>query len=111
MFGMNQVQRPPPVLMPPRNHDIHRLTDPRVRPHSRTPQIIEAAQHIVMPKRRKREPQPAFVDRFSGSKRAKHVPLEQISLTLVACVPHSPRLTSSSFVFDEAFQHTNRRMK
>ena len=78
MFGMKEVERPAPVLVAALDHDFDGVTDAAVGFDSCIPQIIESAQDVVVPKRREREAEPAFVDDFAGSKRAEHAALEQI---------------------------------
>jgi hypothetical protein len=68
MFGMKEVQRPAPVLVAALNHGFDGVTDAAVGFDSCISQIIESAQDVVVPKRREREAQPAFVDDFASSK-------------------------------------------
>src|SRR6266852_344603 len=78
IFGMKEVERPAPILVAALNHGFDSVTDAAVGFDSCIPQIIESAQDVVVPKRRQREAEPAFVDDFAGSKRAEHAALEQI---------------------------------
>ena len=73
---MNEVQRPAPVLVAALNYDFDGVADAAVGFDARTPQMIESPQDVVVPKRREREAEPAFVDHFAGSKRAEHAALE-----------------------------------
>src|SRR6266700_1987018 len=78
IFGMKEVERPAPVLVAALNHGFDGFPDAAVGFDSRIAQIIESPQNVVVPKRRKGEAQPAFVDDFAGSQRAEHAALEQI---------------------------------
>src|SRR5437762_12009587 len=69
MFGMKEVQRPPPVLVAALDHDFDGIPNVAVGFDSCVPQIIESAQDVVVPKRREREVQPALVDDFVSSNR------------------------------------------
>src|SRR5207302_9743130 len=71
MFGMKQVEWPAPVLVAALNHVFHGIIDAAVGFDSCISQIIESAQDVVVPKRREREAEPAFVDDFTRSKRAE----------------------------------------
>ena len=64
---MKEIERPASVLMAALKHDLDGFIDAAVGFDSGISQIIEAAQNIVVPKRWKREAQPAFVDHFSRS--------------------------------------------
>ena len=75
---MKEVERPAPILMAALNHDFDGVGNAAVGFDSCIPQIIESAQDVVVPKRREREAEPAFVDDFAGSKRAEHAALEQV---------------------------------
>jgi hypothetical protein len=59
---MKEVQRPAPVLVTELHHDFDGVTNAAVGLNSCISQIIESAQHVVVPKRREREAQPAFVE-------------------------------------------------
>ena len=63
---MNEIERPAPVLVAAARHDFDGLTHAVVGFDSCIPQIIESTQDVVVPKRRKREAKPAFVDDFAG---------------------------------------------
>jgi len=64
---MKVVERPAPVLVAALNDDFEGFTDAGVGFESRISQIIDSAQDVVVPKRREREAEPAFVDDFAGS--------------------------------------------
>jgi hypothetical protein len=51
MFGMQEVERPAPVLVAALNHGFDGVTDAAVGFDSSIPQIIESAQDVVVPKR------------------------------------------------------------
>jgi hypothetical protein len=78
MFGMQEVERPASVLVAALDHDFDGFTDAAVGFDSGIAQIVESAQDVVVPERREREAEPAFVDNFAGSQRAEHAALEQI---------------------------------
>jgi len=73
---MKQVEGPAPILVAALDHDFDGLTNPAVGFDSRIPQVVEAPQDVVVPACREREAEPAIVDDFAGSKRAKHAALE-----------------------------------
>jgi hypothetical protein len=75
---MKEVERPASVLVAAFGHNSNGLTDAAVGIDSCISQIIKSAQSVVVPERREREAEPAFVDNFAGSQRAEHAALEQI---------------------------------
>ena len=108
---MKDVERPASVLVPALNHDFDGLTGAAVGFDSCIPQKIEPAQDVVVPKRREREAEPAFIDDFAGSERAEHVPFEQIVFGSLAGLDDSPRFASGPLVFEESFEHADGGME
>src|SRR5690242_3331655 len=111
MFGMEEVERPAPVLMAALNHGLDGLTDAAVGFHSCIPQIIESAQNVVVPKRREGKAEPAFVDNFAGSKRADHAALEEIVVGPLAGLSDGRRFAPCSFVFEQSFEDADGGME
>src|SRR5438874_6422560 len=111
MFGMNEVERPTPVLVAALNYGFDGPTDAAVGFDSCIPQIIESPQDVVVPKRREREAEPAFVDDFAGSKRAEHAALEQIVFGPFAGLSDGRRFAPCSFIFEESFEHADGGME
>ena len=108
---MKEVERPAPVLVAALNHGFDGFTDAAVGFDSCIPQIIESAQDVVVPKRREREAEPAFVDDFAGSKRAEHTALEQIVFGPLAGLSDGRRFAPCSFVFQQSFEHADGGME
>jgi hypothetical protein len=108
---MKAVEGPATVLVTAFDHGFDGLTDAVVRLNACTPQIIESAQDVVVPKGRKREAKPAFVDDFAGSKRAEHAALEQIVFAPLAGLGDGRRFAPGSFIGEQSFQHADRGMK
>ncbi len=104
---MKVVQRPTPILLATFHHYFDGFTDTAVGFDSCAPQIIESAQDVVVPMRRVREAQPAFVDDLAGAKRAEQAAFEQIVFGPLASLRDSRRLASSPFVFEQPFEHAN----
>jgi hypothetical protein len=98
---MEEVQRPAPVLVAALNHAFDGVTDATVGRDSCISQIIESAQDVVVPKRREREAQPAFVDDFASSKRAEHAALDQIVFGPLAGLSDGRRFAPCLFVFEQ----------
>jgi hypothetical protein len=111
MFGMKEVERPAPVLVAALNHGFDGVTDAAVGFDSCISQIIESAQDVVVPKRREREAEPAFVDDFASSKRAEHAALEQIVFGPLAGLSDGRRFAPCSFVFEQSFEHADGGME
>src|SRR5271166_143610 len=111
MFGMQEVERPAPVLVAALNHGFDGVTDAAVGFDSCISQIIESAQDVVVPKRREREAEPAFVDDFAGSERAEHAALEKIAFASLAGLSDGHRFAPCSFVFEESFKHADGGME
>jgi len=111
MFGMKEVERPAPILVATLNHGFDGVADAAVGFDSCIPQIIESAQDVVVPKRRERETEPAFVDDSAGSKRAEHAAFEQIVLGPLAGLSDGRRFAPCSFVFEQSFEHADGGME
>jgi hypothetical protein len=107
MFGMKEVKRPATILVAALDHGFDGVTDTAIWFDSCIPQIIESAQDIVVPKRREREAEPAFVDDFAGSKRPEHASLEQIVFGPLARLRDGHRFAPCSFVIEESFEHAD----
>ncbi len=95
------------VLVATLNHGFDGITDAAVGFDSCIPQIIESAQDVVVPKRREREAQPAFVDDFVSSKGAEHAALDQIVFGSLAGLSDGRRFAPRSFVFEQSFEHAD----
>src|SRR6202163_2245138 len=111
MFGMKEIERPAPVLVAPLNHGFDGVTDAAVGFDSCIPQIIKSAQDVVVPKRRERKAEPAFVDDFAGSERAEHAALEQIVFGPLAGLCDDRRFSPCPLVFEESFEHADGGME
>jgi hypothetical protein len=108
---MKDVERPAPVLVAALNHGFNGGTDAGIGFDSCIPQIIQSAQDVVVPKRREREAEPAFVDDFASSKRAQHAALEQIVFAPLAGLRDGHRFAPCSFVFEQSFEHADSGME
>jgi len=108
---MKEVERPAAVLVAALHHDFDGVTDAAVGFDSSFAQIIEPAQDVVVPKRRERETEPAFVDDFAGSKRAEHAALEQIAFGLLAGLSDGRRFAPCSLVFEQSFEDADGGME
>src|SRR6201999_412932 len=97
---MKDVERPTPVLMAALHHNFNGFSYAAVGFDSCIAQIIESAQYIVMPMRRVREPEPAFVDHFASAKGAEHAALNQIVFGSLAGLSDSCRFAPRPFVFE-----------
>ena len=108
---VKEVKRPAPVLVAALYYGFDGLADAAVGLDSRIPQIVEAAENVVVPKRREREAEPAFVDDFAGSKRAEHASLEQILLGPLTGLRDGRRFAPCPFVVEQSFEHANGGME
>ena len=101
---MEEVEGPSAVLMAAGYYDFDGFTDAAVGFDSGIAQVIEAAQDVVVPKRREREAQPALVDDLASAKRAEHAALEQIVFGALADFRDRRRFAPGSLVFEESFE-------
>ena len=112
---MHEIERPAPVLVAAFDHDIDGFTDSVVGLESCVSQVIESTQDVVVPERWEREAEPAFVDHFAGSERAKQATGEEIVFTPPAGpgdrLPYRRRFRRCTFVFVQSFQYANRGME
>ena len=110
MFGMEEIERPAPVLVAAFHHDCDVVTDAAVGFDSCFPQIIESPQHVVAPERRKREAEPLLIDHLAASKRAEHAAFEQMAFAALAPLGDGRRFVPSPFVCEQSFEHADGRM-
>src|SRR6516162_5127606 len=110
-FDMKEVEGPAPVLVASGDDGFDGLTDAAVGLDSCIAQIIQSAQNVIVPKRREREAEPAFLDDFAGSKRVEHAALEQIVFGPLAGFRDGRRFAPCSFVFEQAFEHADGGME
>jgi hypothetical protein len=108
---MKEVERPAPVLVAALSHDFDGFTDAAVGFDSCIPQVIEAAQDVVVPKRGEREAEPALVDDFAGSKGAEHAAFEQIVFGPLAGLRDGRRFAPCPFVVEQSFEHADGGME
>jgi len=116
---MTEVEGPASVLVSALKHGFDRLADAAVGFDSCISQIVESAQHVVVPKGREREPEPAFVDDFAGSKRAEHAAFEQIVFGPLPGLGDGLRdglhnghgFVLCSLVFEQSFKHADGGME
>src|SRR5262249_43423459 len=106
-FGIEEVEGPTPILVAALKHGFNGFINAPVGFDSGIPQIIESAQDVVMPKRREREAEPAFVNNLTSSKRAVHAAREQIVFGRLAGLGDGCRFAPCSFVFEQSFEHAN----
>lgn len=64
-----------------------------------------------MPERRECEAEPAFVNDFTGSKRAQHAAIEQIVFGPLAGLSDGRRFAPGSFVIEQPFEHADGGME
>ena len=77
---MDTVEQPPAVGLPLRLDDFHCLRHPRIWVRPRPPEVVERAQHVVVPVIRKRELEIRRSDDFTGALAAEQAALEQVLL-------------------------------
>ena len=63
-----------------RPHDLDGLGHPRVRVGARRPEVVERAQHVVVPVVRERELEVRRIDDLAGALAAEQAALEQVLL-------------------------------
>ena len=108
VVGVEPIERPAAVLVAPLLHQVRRLGDPRVGIDAGAAQVVEPAQHVVVPDDRKREARPAGIDHLAGGQRPQHAALEQV------VVPPRPRLRHGGlgalrlFVCEQPFEDADR---
>src|SRR5262249_36815120 len=73
--GMDAVAQPPAIRLPLRPYDRDRLRHPRIGVRARVPEVIQRAQHVVVPVIRKRELQILRPGDGRGALAAEHAAL------------------------------------
>src|SRR5215469_15483572 len=108
---MDVVEQPPAVGLPLRPHDVHRLRHPRIRVRARPAEVVERAQHVVVPVVGKRELQirgPYHVPRALAPEQS---PLQQVLLTAPASLAHLRGPAGRALELEQAVEHVHRRVE
>src|SRR5262249_27090466 len=82
--GMGVLQEPRSVRLRLGPEQSNRFVDPRIRRLPHRAEMLQGAQHVVMPASRKRELQIRRIDDFAGALAPEQSPLEQVLLAPVA---------------------------
>ena len=77
---MDPVEQPAAVGLPLRLHDFHCLRHPGIRVRARPPEVVERAQHVVVPVVRKSEVEIRRLDDLAGALAAEQAAFEQVLL-------------------------------
>src|SRR3954447_694539 len=87
--------------------ELDGLGDPLIGPTSDGPEVVEAAQDVVVPLRRPGELQPRLADHLPSPLAAEEVPLQEV---LLAPVPglRGRQAAARALVFQETLEHADR---
>jgi hypothetical protein len=118
-FGRRQMQR---VLVPhveqPASIRLAAIADApdgfldlRIRSDTCAAQIVERAQHVVMPERRKREASPVRIDHLAGGQPAQQLPFEEIALAALPSARRGRRGAVGPLEREKPFEHTDGGME
>ena len=116
---MRILERPSPILVTFRRHQIERLGDALVRSGARSAQVVEPPQDVVVPARGKRtlRPRGRFPkfsiegDHLSSRSRSEQATLEEVFLSATASTGDVRRQTLRLFVLQQSFEHADRRVE
>src|SRR2546427_3428618 len=116
---MRILERPSPVLVALLRHQIDRLGDALVWREARFAQVVEPPQDVVVPASGKRTLRPRGgppefpieVDNLSSRSRSEQAALEEIFLSAKASAGDVRHRTLRPFVFQQSFEHADRRME
>ena len=78
---VDAVEQPSSVRLPLRPHDLHRLRHPGIGLGARPSEVVERAQHVVVPVVRERELEVRRLHDLARALAAEEVALEQVLLT------------------------------
>jgi hypothetical protein len=78
---MDPVEQPPAVGLPLRPHDRNGLRHPAIRVRPRPSEVVECAQHVVVPVVRKRELEISRYGDLPCAPATEQAALEQVLLT------------------------------
>src|SRR5579863_9503658 len=109
--GMRVLQKPGAVRLPLGPEQIDRFAHARVRWISSRPEVLESAEHIVVPARRKGEFQPCRVDDGAGALTAEQLPFEEVLLTPPASCAGLRRTACGALVGQQPFQDSDGGME
>src|SRR3989442_14937109 len=83
LAGMRVLQKPSTIRLPLGTEQIDRFTHPRIRRIPDRAEVIEAAQHVVVPPGWKRELLPGCVDDLAGALSPEQFSFEEVLLAPV----------------------------
>src|SRR5829696_5712558 len=78
--AVSHVESPAAIWLAAVAHERDGLIDVAVRLHAGRAQIVERAQHVIVPECRKRELRPRRLDDLPGRQPAKQATLEEVRL-------------------------------
>ena len=94
---MDPVEQPPAVGLLSRPYDRHRLRHAGIRVRARPSEVVERAQHVVVPVVGERELEVLGIDHLAGAQAAEQAALQQILLTATTGRAHVVRTAGRAF--------------
>jgi len=94
-----------------RPHDVNRLRHPPVTVGARPTEVVEGAEHVVVPVVREREVEVGGLNDRAGAPAAEQVALEEILLAAAAGRVHVGRRAGRVLELEEPFEHIDRRVE
>src|SRR5258707_310155 len=116
---MRVLERPTPVFVALLPHQIDRLGHALVGRDAGAPQVVQSPQDVVVPARGERNLGPRRFDSglavrsddLSGRSRSEQAALEEVLLSAKASASDVGPRTLRRLVFQQSFQHTDRRVE
>ena len=102
--GMRVFEQPGAVGLLFGSEQLNRFVYTRVRRISGRTEVVEGAQHVIVPTGGKRELEPGWVDDFPGALTPEELSLEEILLTPAPSCDGFPRTTGCALVRQQSFQ-------
>src|SRR5689334_20908050 len=108
---MGVFQQPPTIglLLGPKQ--LNRFVHARIWRVPERAEVIESAQHVVLPADWKRELEPGWVDDFAAALASKQLSLEEVLLTAFASGNRFGSATGRALTRQQSFQYVDRRIK
>src|SRR6185437_15824724 len=105
------VEEPAAIRLSPADDRCDRLLNPRIRLNAGRAQIVEPAQHVIVPKRRERELRPRRIDDLTGRAAPEEPALEQILLCARPGICDRGSGTERLLEGEQAFEYADCRVE
>src|SRR3954447_20997880 len=109
--GVDPVEQPPAVGLALRPHELDALGHARIGVGARVAEVVEGAQHVVVPVVGEREVEVLGLHHVARALAPEEAPLEQVLLAAAPNVADRSGPTGRALELDQAVEHVDRRVE